>query len=152
MSQIIRSFASSVVFACPAQEQRIAPVLFETLLPIAGHCDPSRGRIASGVGVGVGVATGVGAGVGSSGLNTGFRFGFGAALTVTPLFQTSFVPDLMQVNFLPPAVAVDPALVHLAPALTDAKDGAEIMDSDSSSATRTLLRVITKRYQGTRRN
>jgi hypothetical protein len=42
--------------------------------------------------------------------------------------------------------------VHLAPAFTAAKDGAEIMDSDSSSTTRTLLRVITKRYQGARRN
>jgi hypothetical protein len=34
----------------------------------------------------------------------------------TPLFQTSFVPDLMQVNFFPDAVAVDPAFVHFAPA------------------------------------
>jgi hypothetical protein len=56
----------------------------------------------------------VGVGVGSTGVKTGF--GFGAALIVTPLFQTSFLPDLMQVNFLPPAVAVDPALVHFAPA------------------------------------
>ena len=79
--------------------------------------------------------------------------GFGAAaLIATPLFQTSFVPDLMQVNFLPDAVVVDPALVHLAPALTAAKDGAEIMDSDRISATRTLLRVITKRYQGAGKN
>jgi hypothetical protein len=38
-------------------------------------------------------------------------------LMTTPLFQTSFVPDLMQVNFLPEAVEVDPAFVHLAPAL-----------------------------------
>jgi hypothetical protein len=38
-------------------------------------------------------------------------------LIATPLFQTSFDPDLMQVNFLPEAVAVAPALVHLAPAL-----------------------------------
>jgi hypothetical protein len=44
--------------------------------------------------------------------------GFGAAaLIATPLFHTSFVPDLTHVNFLPDAVAVDPALVHLAPAL-----------------------------------
>ena len=56
-------------------------------------------------------------GIGSTGLKTGFGDGFGAALIVTPLFQTSFVPDLMQVNFLPEAVAVAPALVHLAPAL-----------------------------------
>jgi hypothetical protein len=49
--------------------------------------------------VGVGVATGEG------------------FLIATPLFQTSFVPDLMQVNFFPLAVAVVPALLHLAPAL-----------------------------------
>ena len=66
----------------------------------------------------------IGAGVGSTGFKTGFRFGFGAALIFTPLFQTSLLPDLMQVNFFPAAVAVTPGLVHLAPALTDAKDGA----------------------------
>jgi hypothetical protein len=34
-----------------------------------------------------------------------------------PLFHTSFVPDLMQVNFFPATVDVAPALVHFAPAL-----------------------------------
>jgi hypothetical protein len=38
-------------------------------------------------------------------------------LIETPLFQTSFDPDLTQVNFFPPAVAVAPTFVHLAPAL-----------------------------------
>ncbi len=70
-----------------------------------------------GVGVGVGVAVGVAVGVGSTGLKTGLVDGFGAALMTTPLFQTSFVPDLTQENFLPDAVAVVPALAHLAPAL-----------------------------------
>jgi len=98
--------------------------------------------ICVGVGVGVGVGVDVTVGV-----------GFGAAaLIATPLFQTSFVPDLMQVNFLPDAVAVDPALVHLAPAFTAAKEGAEIKDKQSSSAIRILLRVITKRYQGAGKN
>jgi hypothetical protein len=98
--------------------------------------------VGAGVGVGVGVGVDVTVGV-----------GFGAAaLIATPLFQTSFVPDLMQVNFLPDAVAVDPALVHLAPALTAAKEGAEIKDTQSSSAIRILLRVITKRYQGAGKN
>jgi len=69
-----------------------------------------------GVGVGVGTGVGVGVGVGSTGLNTGFGDGFGAALMATPLFQTSFAPDLTQVNFFPDAVAVVPALAHLAPA------------------------------------
>ena len=69
------------------------------------------------LGVGVGVGVGVDVGVGSTGLNTGLGNGFGAALIATPLFQTSLFPDLTQVNFLPKAVAVAPALVHLAPAL-----------------------------------
>ena len=95
---------------------------------------------------------GFGVGVGSIGLYTGVGIGFGAAFTVTPLFQASFVPDLMHVNFLPDAVAVDPALVHLAPAFTAAKEGAEIKDKQISSAIRILLRVITKRYQGAGKN
>ena len=70
-----------------------------------------------GVGVAVGLGVGVAVGVGSTGLKTGLGVGFGAALTATPLFQTSLLPDLMQVNFFPAAVAVDPAFVHLAPAL-----------------------------------
>ena len=60
---------------------------------------------------------GEGVGVGSSGLKTGLSDCFGAALFATPLLQTSLLPDLMHVNFLPDAVAVVPALVHLAPAL-----------------------------------
>ena len=85
-----------------------------------------------GVGVAVGVATGVGDGVGagSTGLKTGLRFGLGAAFFDTPLFHTSFLPDLTQVNFFPPAVAVAPALVHLAPALTAAFEGAVIKESE----------------------
>ena len=70
-----------------------------------------------GVGVAVGLGVGVAVGVGSTGLNTGLGDGFRAALTATPLFHTSLLPDLMQVNFLPDAVAIAPALVHFAPAL-----------------------------------
>jgi hypothetical protein len=62
-----------------------------------------------GVGVGVGVSSGVGVGIG---VTTGVGF-----LITTPLFHTSFVPDLTQVNFFPAAVAVAPALVHFDPAL-----------------------------------
>ncbi len=35
----------------------------------------------------------------------------------TPLFHLSFLPDLVQVNFLPLAISVAPALVQGAPAL-----------------------------------
>ena len=38
-------------------------------------------------------------------------------LTATPLFQVSFLPDLVHVNFLPLAISVAPALVQGAPAL-----------------------------------
>ncbi len=102
-----------------------------------------------GVGVGVGVATGVGVGegVGSAGLKTGFRFGFAAALTATPLFQTSLLPDLTQVYFLPPVVDVAPAFVHLAPALTAAKDGAAIKEIATTKAKKRRERFMTKRYQ-----
>lgn len=98
-------------------------------------------------GDGAGVGSGDGVGVGSTGLNTGFKFGFGAALTVTPLFHTSFVPDLMQVNFLPPTVAVVPAFAHFAPALTDANDGAEINEMERTKARRIRARVMPIRYQ-----
>jgi hypothetical protein len=59
----------------------------------------------------------VGVEVGSIGFATGVDDGFGAAFTATPLFHTKRVPDLTQVNFFPPVVAVAPALVHLTPAL-----------------------------------
>ncbi len=79
--------------------------------------------VGTGVGVGVGVAVGVGVGVEVGvGSDVGVGVGVGVAtgngfLIATPLFQTSFFPDLTQVNFLPAAVAVAPTLVHLAPAL-----------------------------------
>ena len=91
--------------------------------------------ICVGVGVGVGVGVEVTVAVGDG-------VGLGAALIATPLFHTSFVPDLIQVNFLPPAVAVAPALVHLAPAFTAAKVGAEIRDKASSRARNTRERVM----------
>ena len=45
----------------------------------------------------------------------------------TPLFQTVFLPDLMQVNFFPPAFSIFPTLGQTAPALGAANDadGAE---------------------------
>jgi hypothetical protein len=95
------------------------------------------------LGVVVVVGTGVGVGVGSTGLNTGIGDGFGAALTATPLFQTSFVPNLTQVNFFPPKVAVDPAFVHFAPALgVAANEGAAIRDMDNMSAKSKRERVM----------
>ena len=62
------------------------------------------------IGVGVGVGVGVGDGV-------------GVGLTATPLFQTNFFPDLMQVKVLFPTTDLVPALVHLAPALVAETEG-----------------------------
>ena len=67
--------------------------------------------------VGFGVVVGVEAGVGTAAV---VAVGFGAALNVTPLLQTSRVPDLTQVNFFPPAMDVAPAFAHFAPAFTAA--------------------------------
>jgi len=62
-------------------------------------------------GFGVGVAVGVAVGV-----DVGVAVGV-AVITLTPLFQTNFFPLFTHVNFNPFAVAVTPALVHVAPAL-----------------------------------
>ena len=149
MRHIIRWAASSALLECPAHEQRIVPVLFVIFAPMTGQSAPSVGSCTSGIGAGVGVGTGVGVGVGvgSVGLNTGFRFGFAAALTATPLFQTSLLPDLMQVYFFPPVVDVAPALVHLAPAFTAANDGAEIKEIATTMAKKRRERFMAKRYQ-----
>ena len=114
LRHVMRCFASSVVFACPPHEQRIVPVLLVTFAPITGQREYSAGSGTSGVAVGVGV------GVGSTGLKTGFNSGFAAAFTDTPLFHTRIFPDLTQVYFFPPAVAVAPAFMHLVPGLTAA--------------------------------
>ena len=79
------------------------------------------------MGVGVAVGEGVGVGVGSTGLKTGFKSGFAAAFADTPLFHTRIFPDLTQVYFLPPAVAVAPAFVHFAPAFGAADAIGEII-------------------------
>jgi len=62
-----------------------------------------------GSGVGEALIAGVGEGV-------GVMTGFGTAIT-TPLFQTSFFPDLVQVNVLPLNTSFVPTLGHELPAL-----------------------------------
>ena len=62
------------------------------------------------VGVGVGVTVGIGVGVGS-GVGDGEGVGVGVVtgvgfLIATPLFQTSFLPDLTQVYLIPLVVLV----------------------------------------------
>ena len=63
--------------------------------------------------VGVGVNSGVGVG---EGVDVGFTTG----TTFTPLFQTIFFPDLMQVYFMFLAIEVTPTLLQICPLLTAA--------------------------------
>ena len=64
--------------------------------------------------VGVGATSGIGVG---EGVDVGFTTG----TTFTPLFQTNFFPDLMQVYFTPLVVDVAPTLLQLCPLFTAAK-------------------------------
>jgi hypothetical protein len=71
-----------------------------------------------GVGLGVGSTIGVGVGVGEVD-EVGVEDDVGVELgdlIATPLFQTNFFPDFIQVNFLPPEVAVCPCFLQTAPA------------------------------------
>jgi hypothetical protein len=76
------------------------------------------GATGVGVGVGVGVTVGVGVGI-TSGVGEGV--GVATGTTFTPLFHTSFFPDLLQVYFTPLYVEVIPALLQLCPAFTAAE-------------------------------
>ena len=94
--------------------------------------------------MGAGSDVGVGVGVGSTGFNTGLRSGFGAALTATPLFQTSFVPDLMHVNFLPADIDVEPAFVHFEPALTAAVAEIDVVAKTNRLAIETNRQLLAR--------
>ena len=74
----------------------------------------------SGVGVGIGVGVGVGVGIGV-GVGVGVGEGISVAFfTATPLFQTNFFPDLMQVYLIPDDVLVFPSTLQAVPGLTAA--------------------------------
>lgn len=64
--------------------------------------------LGSGVGVDVGEGVGAGVAVGEAACLAG--------LITLPLFQTSFLPDLMHLNCLPPLILVIPTLPQAAPA------------------------------------
>jgi hypothetical protein len=105
------------------------------------------GAFGSTVTVGVGafgstVTVGVGA-FGSTvtvGVGVGFAAGFAAA-TVTPLFQTSFFPLLIQVYFFPAEVEVAPSLEHVVPALTAAL-AVEVISDSVARSTRSFVLVL----------
>ena len=103
-----------------------------------------------GVGVGVGAAEGVATGIGegdAEGDKLMVGFGLGAAITVTPLLQTSFFPDLTQVNVLPAYTCFFPRELHELPALGLAALTAlndEKLSTETNDATRNF-RKRTKR-------
>ena len=108
------------------------------------------------MGVGVGDGSGVGVGVGEGegeGEGSGVGVAVGVAtcvgfLIATPLFQTSFLPDLMQVNFLPPETEVDPTFAQIPPALTAAAevDIFDMKNADSNRETRAHFPLLRRPY------
>jgi len=71
------------------------------------------------VGITLGVADGVGAGV-AVGETEGVAIAVGFVTIDRPLFHANFLPLLMQVYFLPFAVAVVPTFLQVSPAFTAA--------------------------------
>jgi len=84
-------------------------------LPLTGKLGVGVGvGVVAGVGVGDGDGVGVGGGVGDV---AGCTFGATGA-SETPLFQTNFLPDLTQVNFLVLVRLMLPIFLQELPALT----------------------------------
>ena len=115
--------AADVGFALGAGVAEAAPDVFgegEGLVVIeadgAGPADVEAVTAVDGEADGSGVIEGVGD-ADFVAAEVGEVAGLGIA---TPLFHTSFLPLLMQVYFLPLAVAVVPAFLHASPAFTAA--------------------------------
>ena len=100
--------------------------------------------ITVGVGVGDGNTVGVELGVGEAtgvGVAVGDAVGFGTEFA-TPLFQMSFLPLFMQVNFLPPAVAVAPAFLQMSPDLMAAMALSGAMRMEAEIMTRSIFFMV----------
>ena len=98
--------------------------------------------ITVGVGVGDGNTVGVELGVGeATGVGVADGVGFGTEFA-TPLFQMSFLPLFMQVNFLPPAVAVAPAFLQMSPALMAAMALSGAMRMEAEIMTRSIFFMV----------
>ena len=84
------------------------------------------------VGLGLGDAEGVAVGLTlGDGVALGLVLGDGTGdLITTPLFQTNFFPDFIQVYLIPAEVAVAPSFVHVVPGLGAAVASGEIIPSN----------------------
>ena len=96
------------------------------------------------VGVGIGVAEGVGVG---DPVRVAEGDGVGTT-TVTPLFQSNFLPLFTQVYFLPPAVIVWPTFLQALPAFGAVAAWATeaIKTKESSTGNRRIAFLIAKPY------
>jgi hypothetical protein len=66
----------------------------------------------------------------------------GIATDVLSLFQTNFLPDLMQVKVLFPTTDLMPTLVHLAPAFTAALAGNSGRNNERESVDKTVISLL----------
>lgn len=103
--------------------------------------------LGDGVGVGEGVGLGLGLGVGvgegkSDLLELGAGLGTGD-LIATPLFQISFIPDLIHVYLMPAEFEVTPSLLHVAPGFgaAEAIGGMIASTKETNSRTWCLVRI-----------
>lgn len=101
--------------------------------------------LGDGVGVGEGVGLGLGVGVGEGNsdlLELGAGVGAGD-LIATPLFQISFIPDLIHVYLMPAEFEVAPSLLHVAPGFgaAEAIGGMIASTKETNSRTWCLLRI-----------
>ena len=88
----------------------------------------------------VALGVGVGSTLGSSGTTAADLF------ITTPLSQTNFLPDLIQVNFFPFAIEVNPAFEQVAPVLTAATAKVPVK-SEAASANTRVIRFICEFWQ-----
>jgi hypothetical protein len=93
-------------------------------------------EVGDGVGVGVGATDGVGVGIGFA---VGLSDGVGVGFIATPLFQRSLLPCLTQVCLIFETVFVEPAFVHLVPAIVAEFAGAIKVAKPNTSAEATTL-------------
>jgi hypothetical protein len=67
--------------------------------------------------------------------------------TLVPLFHTSLLPDLIQVNFRDLTTEVAPTLVHFAPAFAAAKDEGTLTTVKDAITTEIRIFLMPKRYR-----
>jgi hypothetical protein len=123
-----------------ADQQLVALLLALTLSIVYPAATGSADLLGSADFVAIGVAL-----IAGDAVAAGVALTLGALFTATPLFQTSLLPFLTHLNFLPDTVLVFPAFLHAAPALTEADDpGAATTDKTNAMETARNLFFMAK--------